>query len=100
MYGASYAQYRQKYDQLWSQGWRLYTLQTYVSNGQALYNAVWRPGNSSEIQIYGSSYANYRKKYDQLWSQGWRLYILDSYVFNGQVLYNAVWRIGTSNRPL
>src|SRR5262249_6839221 len=62
----------------------------------ALYNAVWRPGTSGEIQVYGWKYTDYRKKYDELWSQGWRLYILQAYVLNGQVLYNAVWRPGTS----
>jgi len=94
-YGVTYSQYRSHYDQLWPQGWRLYTLDTYVSNGQVLYNAVWRPyGNTPEIQLYGTSYAAFRGKYDQLWSQGWRLYILQSYVLNNQVLYNAVWRPG------
>jgi len=45
VYGWSYADYRALYNQLWPQGWRLYILQSYVtSNGQVLYNAVWRPG--------------------------------------------------------
>jgi hypothetical protein len=96
VYGWSYADYRALYNQLWPQGWRLYILQSYVtSNGQVLYNAVWRPSTSAEIQVYGWSYADYRAKYDELWPQGWRLYILQSYVKNGQVLYNAVWRRGT-----
>ncbi len=93
VYGWSYGDYRQKYDGLWPQGWRLYILQAYVLNGQVLYNAVWRQsGNLAEIQVYGWSYGDYRQKYDSLWPQGWRLYVLQAYVLNGQVLYNAVWR--------
>jgi hypothetical protein len=96
-YQVPYSQYRSDYDRLWQQGWRLYILQSYVVNGQVLYDAVWHPGNSPEIQVYGWQYADYRREYDSLWSQGWRLYILQSYVVNGQVLYNAVWRPGNSD---
>jgi hypothetical protein len=67
-----------------------------VLNGQVLYNAVWRPSTTAEIQVYGWAYQDYRAVYDQLWPQGWRLYILQSYVLNGQVLYNAVWRPSTT----
>jgi Bacterial tandem repeat domain 1 len=101
VYGWNYADYRNRYDTLWPQGWRLYSLQSYVSSGQTLYNAVWRPGTMAEVQVYGYNYQDYRSKYDALWPQGWRLYVLDAFVTNnGQVLYNAVWRIGVSDRPL
>jgi hypothetical protein len=95
VYGWKYADYRKKYDTLWPQGWRLYILQSYVVNGQVLYNAVWRRWSGGEFQVYGWAYADFKKKYDSLWPQGWRLYILQSYVLNGQVRYNAVWRKGT-----
>jgi hypothetical protein len=95
-YGVTYSVYLNDYNRLWPQGWRLYSLQSYVVNGQVLYNAVWRPGNGGEIQVYGWTYASFRSEYDQLWPQGWRLYILQSYVLNGQVLYNAVWRPGNT----
>jgi hypothetical protein len=96
-----YSDFRKEYDTLWTQGWRLYILQSYVLNGQVLYNAVWRPqGDLPEIQVYGWLYSDYRKEYDTLWTQGWRLYILDTYVLNGQAQYNAVWRMGTVDRPL
>jgi hypothetical protein len=44
VYGWQYADYRKEYDSLWPQGWRLYILDSYVVNGQVLYNAVWRLG--------------------------------------------------------
>jgi hypothetical protein len=94
--GATYADYRAKYAQLWAQNWRLNILQSYVLNGQVYYNAVWRPGNGGEIQDYGVTYAQYRSHYDQYWQEDWRLYILQSYVVNGKVLYNAVWKPGSS----
>ena len=95
VYSWKYADYRKKYDDLWPQGWRLYILQSYVVNGEVLYNAVWRRWTGDEIQVYGWQYADYRKKYDGLFPQGWRLHILQAYVLNGQLLYNAVWRRGS-----
>jgi hypothetical protein len=79
VYGWTYEEFRNEYDQLWPQGWRLKLLQPYVVNGQVRYTAVWRPSTEGEIQVYGWSYADYRAKYDQLWPQGWRLQILQAY---------------------
>jgi hypothetical protein len=100
-YGVSYSQYRSDYNGYWPDNWRLYILQSYVvpdsSNpaGDVEFNAVWRPGNSAEIQDYGVSYDQYRSYYNTLWMENWRLYSLQSYVmFNGTVKYNAVWRPG------
>jgi hypothetical protein len=95
LYGSTYASYREQYDQLWGQGWRLYSLQPYVVNGRVLYNAVWRPSTEGEIQVYGWSYTDFRARYDALWGQGWRLKILQPYVLNGNVYYTAVWRPST-----
>jgi Bacterial tandem repeat domain 1 len=97
VYGWTYANYRSEYNTLWKEGWRLYSLQSYVlSNGNVLYNAVWRPtGNTAEEQLYGVTYADFRSTYNTLYPEGWRLYILQSYVLpNGDVLYNAVFRPG------
>lgn len=99
VYGWTYANYRAYYDKLWTTGWRLYILQSYVlSNGTVLYNAVWRPaGNTPEYQLYGATFDAYKSRYDTLFPQGWRIYILQPYVLpGGQVLYNAVWRQGTA----
>jgi hypothetical protein len=95
VYAWKYADYRNKYDQLWPQGWRLFSLQPYVINGEVLYNAVWRKSTEGEIQVYGWTYDDYRAKYDQLWPQGWRLKILQPHVINGQVRYTAVWKPST-----
>jgi len=97
VYGWTYADYRAEYNTLFPEGWRLYSLQSYVlSDGNVLYNAVWRPtGNTGEEQLYGVTYAQFRSTYNTLFPEGWRLYILQSYVLpNGDVLYNAVFRPG------
>jgi len=99
VYGWKYADYRNEYNKLFPEGWRLYSLQSYVlSNGDVRYNAVWRPaGNTAEEQLYGVTYSEFRSTYNTLYPEGWRLYILQSYVLpNGDVLYNAVFRPGDS----
>ena len=73
--GWTYEFFRNKYDELWKEGWRLHLLENVVENGDVLYSAAWRKGNYSEIQVYSWDYADYRKKYDELWKKGWRLYI-------------------------
>jgi hypothetical protein len=102
VYGWSYADYRADYNKLWSEGWRLYLLDSYVlANGTVSYNAVWRPATHGEIQVYDNTYEQYRTEYNKLWSEGWRLYSLTTYVLPGDnVRYDAVFRTGTFDRPL
>ncbi len=104
VFGWRYSQFRQKYDQLWQEGWR--SLQ-HVVDGEVLswtrmwstarcsYSAVWRPGTEGEWQKYSVSYDEFRARYDELWGDGWRLHLLDTHVVDGEVLYSAVWRPGT-----
>jgi hypothetical protein len=91
IYDAPYAQYRERYDELWPQGWRLYSISIVVVKGVPLYTAVWRPGSGGEYQIYDAPYAEYRARYDELWPQGWRLKLLTRYPIGGQIRYTAVW---------
>ena len=60
------------------------------------HDAVWRPGNTPEVQYYGLKFADYQKHYDDLWKQNFRIYLLNTYEENGQRLYDAVWRPGTT----
>ena len=94
LYGVTYSEFRNTYNTLYPEGWRLYILQSYVlPNGDVLYNAVFRPGDSGETQVYGWTLSDFQTEYNTLWTEGWRLYILDSYVISdGTVRYNAVWR--------
>ncbi|MBC8067139.1 MAG: hypothetical protein IAG13_02305 [Deltaproteobacteria bacterium] len=95
VYGKSYDAYREAYDELWKDGWRLHLLEPFVVAGSVKYTAVFRKGGGGEIQVYGKSYADYRAKYDQLWKDGWRLARLENYVIGGKTKYTAVWKPST-----
>lgn len=96
LYGATFADFKKKYDAIWPQGWRLDQIRTHVFGGQLMYTGVWRKGTEAETQVYGWKYDDFRKKYDELWPQGWRLALLDVSVVNGVPLYTAVWRKSTT----
>ena len=92
-YEVTHDQFLNDYNSLYTQGWRLYILQSYVlTNGEVRYNAVWRPGNLNEKLLLGGTFAQYLSEFPQ----GFNLSIFQSYVLNsGEVLYNVVWRPGT-----
>ena len=95
VFGWKYPRFRQKYDQLWQEGWRLHALANHVVNGEVRYTAVWRPSTEGEWQKYSVTYEEFRVRYDELWGQGWRLHLLNNHVVNGEVRYTAVWRPST-----
>src|SRR5215210_4674468 len=67
LYGATYEQFRARYDELWPQNWGLHILQTYVTLFQEVrYNAVWRPSAAPEWQLYGATYKQFPARYDEL----------------------------------
>src|SRR5262245_2198925 len=92
VYGWAYQDYRNLYDQLWPQGWRLKLLSVYVVNGQVRYTAVWRPSAEGEMQVYGWAYQDYRHLDAQLCAQCLRCTRLSVHVANAKVLRSAVWR--------
>jgi hypothetical protein len=56
-----------------------------ASNGDAvtkatirLYDGVWRPDDSAEIQWYGQTYDEYQKKNADPWNHNWRIYLVAS----------------------
>jgi len=102
VYGWTLSDFQTEYNTLWTEGWRLYILDSYViSDGTVRYNAVWRPATHAETQIYDWTYSNFLTEYNTLWTEGWRLYILNTYVLPGDVVrYDAVWQEGTVDRPL
>lgn len=92
VYGWEYSHYRELYDRLWPEGWRLHQLENAVVDGKVLYSAVWRRGTEGELQIYNVTYNEYKAKYDELFGKGWRLHLLNNYEVGGSVRYTAVWR--------
>ena len=61
-----YDNYQARYDELWSQGWRIHLLNNYLVGANVYYNAVWRRGTEAETQFYGLSYKEYQAKDDEL----------------------------------
>lgn len=96
VYDWNYDNFKNKYDGLWAQGWRLSVLKNTVKNNEIRYSAVWRKTNADEVQVYGWAYEDFRKKYDELWGKGWRLKLLDNFVYMGKILYSAVWQKSTA----
>ena len=108
VYGASYAEFLDHYQTNFRFGWRLYIVQSYVSNGAVLYDAVWRgaagkPSDEpNEVFLFDITRDEFLLQNSALYaSGGWRLYILQSYVLaNGEVRYNAVWHTGTVSQTV
>ena len=79
IYGATYAEFKSRYDELWPDGWRLKYLSTYTAGGTRI-TAVWRQTHEPEVWVHGWEYADLRARYDVLWQQGWRLKVFDRFV--------------------
>lgn len=95
IHGATFDDYKNEYDSISPNGWRLYILQPYVlANGDLRYNAVWRPaGDTHEKRHHGITLGQLQSDDAKLSDKDWRLYILQAHVApNGDVLYDAVWR--------
>ncbi|RUS32404.1 hypothetical protein BC938DRAFT_475490 [Jimgerdemannia flammicorona] len=85
--------YQAKYDELWSQGWRVKVLRARVSSGnQTLYTAVWRQTGEYEAQYYGLEFAAFKAKYDELSGKNLGMEFLTQYVVGDAVYYSAIWR--------
>jgi len=96
-YGATYAQFRAEYDELWPLGWRIYILDSYVQSGVEYFNAVWRPGDVAETQLYEATPTEFNTQRSTLYGEGWRLRMLDAIVPAADVEYNAVFRHGVAS---
>ena len=106
IYQGTLTQYQADYKNLYAQGFRLYTLDPYVtSDGTVLYKAIWRSTRTyEEIPVYGETLTQLQQEITNTSSSGFYLYILSPYVLPGAngdtVLYDAVFRRGMFDRPL
>lgn len=98
IYGATYDEYRNLYDEIWKDGWRLKDLEIAVVNQVPRYTAVWsQEGAIAEEQFYGFNPWALLGEYLKQKSVGRRLHILAPYVVNGQVFYTAVFRTSVAD---
>jgi hypothetical protein len=80
VHGVPYQTFRARYDDLWTDAWRLSHLCVCHPQGQApLFTAYWEKTGGPEIQVYRWNYEDVRAKYDVLWELGWRLKMIEPY---------------------
>ena len=79
--GVPYKDYRQKYDEIYPNGWRLANLSNYVIGGKVYYSAVFKKKQTPdrEYDIYSWEYDDFRAKEDELRKKGWRVFLLNTY---------------------
>jgi Bacterial tandem repeat domain 1 len=90
--------FRPYYNQIWNDGWRLSTLETFALRGQEYCTGTWRRTYATESQVFGWegwSWAALSQEIQNAHAAGWRLRLFQPYVINNQVRYNVVWRPGT-----
>jgi Bacterial tandem repeat domain 1 len=103
IYGGTFEEYMNDYNEFYPQGFRLYILDPYVTaDGKVRYNAIWRSTRTyEEVPIYGKTLEEYQSEYENELKNGFYLYILSVYVLPGDhVRYDAVFRKGMFDRPL
>ncbi len=92
--GWSHADFDSYNQYLFSQGWRLYSLQTVVMGGALHHTAVWHPGGGAEWWMAGIDYNTFWNQANSMFNQGYRLDSYQTYALNGQLAVTAVWHPG------
>ncbi len=92
-HGMSTAQYQTEFDQMNSQGYRLYKVSGYSSGNAARYAAIWQktsgPASQARHGIVGAT--NYQDEYDRLFYQGYRPVWVNGSTVANQDNYAAIF---------
>ena len=98
IFGATYDEYRELYEKLSDEGWRLKDLEVAVVNQAPRYAAVWSQQGSITEEVFDEIGASdLHVTYLSQRSLGRRLHILAPYVVNGELAYTAVFRNSDAN---
>ena len=98
IFGATYDEYRDLYEKLSDEGWRLKDLEVAVVNQAPRYAAVWSQQGSITEEVFDEIGASdLHVTYLSQRSLGRRLHILAPYVVNGELSYTAVFRNSDAN---
>ena len=65
--------FRNKYGEMWEQGFKLLVLDTHISDGGIRYDAVWDPDPAPQFVVWGKTREQVRAYYDEMWQQGMKL---------------------------
>ena len=78
----------------WTRGWILKALDSFLFNGEVLFNAVWESDSAENNYVIGWKWADFVQESESNWKKGWIMQTLDSYQYNGELLFNASWEPG------
>ncbi len=92
-HGLTPEQYRQVFDELVGQGYRLTQVSVYSANLQEMYAAIWEKRSGPEwVARHGLTSEQYQQVSDELVGQGYRLTQVSGYrVSNSTLNYAAIW---------
>jgi murein DD-endopeptidase MepM/ murein hydrolase activator NlpD len=93
--GASWNDFKNKWQQLANQNLRLVDIETYVDGGQRKFTGVWRAGSDAHYLWVDADWNHFNAKWKELASQNLRLTVIRTYEDGGQRQYLGVWRAGT-----
>jgi hypothetical protein len=91
IYGATEAQYRAKYNELWPLGWRLKLINVYSTSQGSRFTAVWQRSTEDEVGMYTRPRAEFIAKNNEQLERGYSLKLLDANIVSNKLLYTAVW---------
>ena len=88
--------FTKKWEQMYSQGWRVLTQQAYdIGGGKIRYDAVWQKGGPDQTWLRGWATEHYDRKWREMNSQGWRIVTQQAYdIGGGKIRYDSVWKRG------
>ena len=79
-------------DTYWKRGWIMHSVDSFLYNGEVLFNAVWQSDSADNNYVIGWKYADFVNENEKYWKMGWIMQTLDSYQYNGELLFNASWQ--------
>jgi len=95
-HGLSPAVYKQTYDELLKQGFRLLWLSGHEANGEDRYEAIWEKSAGPARQArYGLTAVEYQQVFNDLTKQGYRLALVNGYSRGGGARYTGIFEKST-----
>jgi hypothetical protein len=89
----SYSTLIAKYNEVFPQGWRISTIDSFVYNGTVYYNAAWHPGTWGQYDYFGLNPSDMTSQFLYFNGYGWSAAVLDTYLApDGTTRYNVSWR--------
>ena len=72
-------------------GYRLEEINTYVLNGQEIFNGIWIKSNEDRPAVWGWARADFDNQAIEMRNAGYALLEINTYVLNRQEIFNGIW---------